>query len=232
MASLVQSLAGLAERLRGGGGYYPTQWRLGAQLTYISVQMPVADSSVGTKIVFGDESIGGSAANPTARYRMETTSFFFDAIFRVNHLQELQVTSHPVQGGLADHAFLQPNRVTLEIGMSDAMASYSLGAYSGGGSKSVNAYQMLYSLQRSRLPITLTTRLQSYDNMSIVSLTTSDTSQTRYGLKASVTLQQLILATVSTSTASARPSVTGATPIGSIQPQAVPQGIPTTGLPS
>lgn len=51
--------------------------------------------------------------------------FVFDAVFNTSHNANLMVTEHPVQSGgsIADHAFMEPDEVQMEIGMSDTAIS-------------------------------------------------------------------------------------------------------------
>ena len=47
--------------------------------------------------------------------------FVFDAVFSADHAHNVTVTQHPVQSGaaVADHAFVNPVEVTMDIGFSD-----------------------------------------------------------------------------------------------------------------
>ena len=83
--------------------------------------------------------------------------FFFDAVFRTNHESHLRITSHPVQGGanISDHCFMEPARITMEIGMSDANPSVVFGQFLGGsGSKSQAAFDELRKGDTTRSVIT------------------------------------------------------------------------------
>lgn len=125
----------------------------------------------------------------------------FDAVFKIEHSRELRRTEHPIQASgssptfsITDHAFRVPARVTLEIGMSDAMQSYFASAWAGSGSKSVACYQQLVDLQKQRRLVTLTTRLETYANMLIESIQPVDTQKSKTGLRAVVTLGEIWLA--------------------------------------
>jgi hypothetical protein len=122
---------------------------------------------------------------------------------------------------VSDHAYLEPPTVTLEIGMSDAMASFSANAWSGAASKSVSAYQTLVSLCEQRTLITLTTRLETYTNMLVESIHTPDDVKTLHGLRASVVFSHISLASAtsvaSTLNSSTRPALTDSTPVGNVQ---------------
>ena len=158
--------------------------------------------------------------------------YFFDAVVRTEHFRSLRITEHPVQTGanLSDHSFQMPAHLSLEIGMSDAMDSYQPGQYQSGlASKSVNAYQAFLGLQLARLPVTITTRLDTYENMIIEQISAPDDVKTRYGLKAVITLKQIITAVVSNTKISANPQANQQTNVGPVQPTP-PQGSALQGI--
>ena len=139
--------------------------------------------------------------------------YFFDAVFSVDTEHSLTVTQHPVQTGanISDHAFVNPIRMTMQIGVSDAMA-YRVGANYGGdgGTKSVQAYRLLCKLQELRIPMQVVTRLNTYQNMLIESIDVSDDVSTLCALKATVNLVQVLVVNVGTEKVSARQWTTGA----------------------
>ena len=135
------------------------------------------------------------------------------------------VTSHPVQTGanISDHMYLEPVQITMEIGMSDCMASMVRGQWVGAYTKSISAYRKLCELQAARIPFTVLTRLNQYQNMVIRSISVNDDASTLYGLRATVNLQQLILANVTTEKVSAREWTSGdGTNRGEVQPTPEP----------
>lgn len=121
--------------------------------------------------------------------------FSFDAVFRADHMSSVTVTQHPVQTGasVSDHAYSEPDEVTLEIGMSDA-------AVSAGTNHSVNAYAQLRAIMSKREPVTLVTRLHSYKNMVITSMSAPDDYMTMNALKATIYFRQIEMVSVSTVT--------------------------------
>lgn len=139
--------------------------------------------------------------------------YFFDAVFSVDTEHSLTITQHPVQTGanISDHAFVNPIRMTMQVGVSDAMA-YRTGAdYGGyGGTKSVQAYRLLCKLQELRIPMQVVTRLNTYPNMLIESIDVSDDVSTLCALKATVNLVQVLVVNVGTEKVSARKWTTGA----------------------
>lgn len=118
--------------------------------------------------------------------------FTFDAVFSVEHRANVTATQHPVQAGasVADHAFVEPEEISLEIGMSDT-------ALDASADHSVNAFAQLRAIMDAREPVRLITRLRSYDNMLITSLSAPDDYTTMYSLKASVMLQRINIVSVS-----------------------------------
>ncbi|MBQ8201474.1 MAG: hypothetical protein IJZ74_06885 [Clostridia bacterium] len=133
--------------------------------------------------------------------------FTFDAVFRTDHMANVTVTQHPVQTGasISDHAYAEPDEVTLEIGMSDAV-TYA------GTNHSVNAYSQLRAIMAKREPVTLITRLQSYKNMVITSMSAPDDYTTMNALKATIYFRQIEMVSVSTITVQQKVTASSSTP--------------------
>lgn len=146
--------------------------------------------------------------------------WFFDAFLRIDHESKLTITEHPVQSGAAvnDHAYLNPRKLTMEIGMSDVAASIVSGQFVSGLPRSVTAFRLLQELQAKKTFLRVLTRLQLYENMLIESISAPDDYTTRYSLKATVSLREVIVPSVKTVAVSAAPQITGATNLGQIQP--------------
>jgi hypothetical protein len=199
------------------GPWRPPQWNQ-EQLFSLTVT-EVINEATSHQITFGGGVIGDTTDNPNIRQNTKSTTYFFDAILRAEHRQELRKTEHPIQSGasIVDHCYLIPANVSLEIGMSDCMARFRAGQFTSDGSKSISAYQTLKDLQKKRVPLTLTTRLDQYTNMVIESIGAIENSQTRFGLRASVRFAQIIVAKVATTTVSARPDQTDLTNEGTKQ---------------
>ncbi|MDF2636577.1 MAG: hypothetical protein K0R78_3451 [Pelosinus sp.] len=150
--------------------------------------------------------------------------FFFDAILRVEHTTTLKSTEHPVQTGanIVDHAYVEPAIIVMEIGMSDAMASMVKNQFTVGDSRSVSAYRTLLELQRSRLPFRVHTRLNLYENMLIEEISAADDAKTQHSGRFTVTLKEIFVVEVSTTTVSAREHSTGQTNRGVQQAEDLP----------
>lgn len=141
------------------------------------------------------------------------TMYFFDAVIRNEHTETQRITSHPVQTGAnkSDHSFSLPAQLTLEIGMSDVMDSYSYqqwGTGDDGSSRSVKAYQTILGWKQKGMPLTINTRLGEYQNMVVVMMSTPDDITTKDGLRCHVTFQEILTFTVSVRKVPYRAAVT------------------------
>lgn len=144
--------------------------------------------------------------------------YFFDAVFHETHTSSVRMTEHPVQTGanIVDHAYMMPLKLSLEIGMSDAMQSLVTSEWAGSYTKSVSAYQTLKTLQSNRLPLTVHTRLNKYENMVIDTITADDTYKTYGGLRATIGMTQLLVGVVATVSSSTDSQTTGSTNSGNV----------------
>ena len=122
--------------------------------------------------------------------------FMFEAVFSTDHSASVTLTQHPVQTGasISDHAYVNPDQVTIEIGMTDSAREIARGARGN----SVNAYKTLRKIMEARQPLTLTTRLFNYKNMVITAISTTDDFTTMNALKASIVLSKANIVKVST----------------------------------
>lgn len=159
--------------------------------------------------------------------KTNVAGYFFDAFLRLDHVSRLKITEHPVQTGAAisDHSYLEPKELTIEIGMSDTAQSLVNGQFSDGWSRSVTAYQVLRDLQAQRIPLQINTRLGIYQNMLIESISVPDDYKSLYGLKATVTFREIIVASVNTVKISTNNQVTGSTNRGNPEPVKSDQSI-------
>ena len=153
--------------------------------------------------------------------------FFFDAFIRMDHESKLTITEHPVQSGAAvnDHAFLNPRRLTMEVGMTDIAHSIVPSQFMGGLPRSVVAFRLLQELQATRQLLRVLTRLQLYENMLIETITAPDDYTTRYALKATVAMKEIIVPSVKTVAISASPQITDTTNLGQAQPVEPPASV-------
>jgi hypothetical protein len=169
------------------------------------------------------DSLNPSSTPPNAVPQM----LVFDAVMRASHSQRARPTLHPIQdnANVTDHVVLEPARLMLDILMTDVLPPYAEGQWVGNASKSIACFTTLDNLRAARVPLVVTTRLKSYQNMIIVDITPDDTVKTRYGLRATVELQQIFLFNVATSVTSARTQTTGSTALGQTAVAPVPAGV-------
>jgi len=205
-----------------GDAYRPPEW---SQLATTVITEPGLapvnggsaasnNASGGVPVTGGNLSVEATTTSATA-----PSVYVFDAVFRIEHAQQLRATEHPTQNGasIADHALILPATVVLEIGMSDAMAAFAPGVWDSNPSKSVSAYETMVAVQQRRRPLTLTTRLATYTNMLIESIRALDTHKTSTGLRATITFVQIFNGTVTLTPVSDRPQTTDSTSIGAKQ---------------
>ena len=171
------------------------------------------------------QSIDASGASTIKGHGVTTQMYVFDAVMSIAHQQDSQITNQPVQTGanISDHAYAMPARVTLEIGMSDAMSSYAssskapnaaaaAGVWTGPSkSKSVNAFNEIVSWATNRVLLTLGTRLNSYKNMLVESISSEESNKTIASLRCRVVFKQVFIANVQSVTVSALPQTTQST---------------------
>lgn len=127
---------------------------------------------------------------------------------RVTHDQTIHRTEHPVQTGAAitDHAYAAPSKVHMELGVSDAMDLFSANMWGGSAtSSSVNAFEALRNIARSRIVITLSTRLHVYTNMLVELVSAEETSKTIASGRFSISFSEIFIANTKVLSPSARP---------------------------
>ncbi|HWQ41327.1 MAG TPA: hypothetical protein VN456_04750 [Desulfosporosinus sp.] len=170
-----------------------------------------------------DSAEGEPSGNAMAKYlvylKTNIAGYFFDAVLQTNYTRSLTITSHPVETGAAisDHAFVNPVELTMQIGMSDCATSIIPGQFTQGDSRSVRAFEILEKLQSQRVPMQVMSRLGLFKNMLIETIAVPDDYTTQYGLKATVTMKEVFVATVQTVKISARPQVTDSTNRGTVE---------------
>ena len=150
-------------------------------------------------------------------------SYFFDAFLQVNHSSNTKITDHPVEAGsvISDHGYVEPLELTMEIGMSDAASSLVPGQFNQAYTRSVSAFQLLQQLQKDITLLFVHTRLRSYSNMIIQSISAPDNAKTLFGLRVSVTLREVLIADSQVVPVSAAPQITNSTTNGQVNPTLV-----------
>jgi len=90
--------------------------------------------------------------------------------------------------------------------------------WTGFSTLSLSVWQTLKQLMLNRTPLTLTTRLDTYYNMVILDVDAPDDVHTLYGLRATVTLEEIVAGSVaSVAPVSSRGQTTGSTSVGTVQ---------------
>jgi hypothetical protein len=148
--------------------------------------------------------------------------YFFDAVLKVEHNLQRRLTKHPIQLGanIADHSFQLPAQLMLEIGVSDSMDCYDKfwdwDGYSK--SRSVNAFNVLGQLMKIGQPLTLHTRIFSYENMVIIGLTAPEDYRTKYEARVRVMLEEIMTVEATKTKVSTKEWTTGSTNKGPQDP--------------
>lgn len=144
--------------------------------------------------------------------------FIFDAYFKLEHESKLKITQFPISTGasVTDHSFLQPATLTIDIGMTD-VAKPLYDKFSGSRSRSIKAFNVLQELQAARVPIQITTKLKTYKNMLVETITSPDDYTTLNALKATVVFKEIMVVNIKTVTLSAKPHTTNTTTKGKVE---------------
>ena len=125
--------------------------------------------------------------------------YIFDAFISITNSSSVSVTSHPVETGanISDHTYENPKVVRMQIGVSDA----TLGDYNfklSDTSRAKNAYNALRDIQKKRLPISVFTKYESYENMILTDMEVKDDADGFESLSADITLREVIPVTLKT----------------------------------
>lgn len=198
--------------LQPSNGYRPPQW---ASLPSSKEEFIMIRPNIYYELT------GQDAANLPPELKSE--AIFFDAILKEDHTSELEMTRHPVQTQTSfnDHAFNLPLKLTIEIGMSDVMDSIVSNQFLGSSTKSINAFEILQGLQNLKIGLTITTRLRRYPDMLIRQIYVPDDYTTYYGLKAVLSLEQIMTGEVIEEKVSVISSVTNYNSVGENSPASV-----------
>lgn len=142
--------------------------------------------------------------------------YIFDAYLRISHSRKLTITQHPVESGAAisDHAFVEPITFELDIGMTDTTLGKIPSQFdnlnlpdSSTKSRSIKAYDLLVNMQKTRIPYEFICRYGTF-KVVVEEITPTDDYTTKYALKASVRLRQIIITEASSTILSGDPYVT------------------------
>lgn len=154
--------------------------------------------------------------------------YFFDGFLNVDHSLRTTITTHPVQEGanISDHAYNEPVELVMTIKMSDTKSDIVNSQFAGiSYTRSVGAFNILKEIQKQRLAFQVHTRLDTYQNMMITGLSVSDSLESLYGLEATVSLKQILVANVKTVKISKRIQTTVSSSSGTKNPREVDESI-------
>lgn len=120
--------------------------------------------------------------------------YVFDAYLRIQQSQKLAITSHPVETGspITDNAYVEPKTFQLEILMSETTTGKVYGQF-GLTNRPVNAYNLLNQWQQERKLVTFNGKYGYFPNCLIEEVVPLDDYTTKYAMKASVSLREVIL---------------------------------------
>lgn len=117
------------------------------------------------------------------------------------HLDELQITEHPVEKGaeINDHAFKRQPELTLKCGWSNSQIAALTGTlqsiFEGGELPTADyvstVYSQLLALQETRQPFDVVTSLRIYRDMLFKSLSVTKDQKTGAALNVTATLKQI-----------------------------------------
>lgn len=153
--------------------------------------------------------------------------YFFDGFVSVSHRRDLTITDNPVETGasVADHAYVNPTTLTMNVIMSDVHESIISGQFTDRTFRHTSAWHILKQIQENRIPVDVFTKLGYYKNMLIQSISADDTYKTFRGLNATVTLREIPIARVKTVKISAASQTTINTEMAQIEADTVDQSI-------
>ena len=120
--------------------------------------------------------------------------YWFDAIIKAQHTSSLKIEDDPSNAKgdkYTNNATLEPKELALDISMSDCISTID-DLTIGSNSRSVNAYQKLLELQKSRVMLGVSTRLFSYTRMLIKSIIAVEDNTNPEGLTASITFREIM----------------------------------------
>lgn len=161
----------------------------------------------------------GISPNALVYCKTNIGGYFFDGFISVQHQRELEITQNPVETGasIVDHSYMKPVSVTMKILVSDVHASLVEGQFSQMWSRAASAWSVLKQLQEDRIPVSVLTKFDLYENMLIKSLSSVDEANTYTTLMADVTLQEIPIARVRTVKISAADQATLKAEMGKIE---------------
>ena len=122
---------------------------------------------------------------------------FADVTIEEKHKDELKITEHPTETGAAisDHAYMETPELTMKVGWSESagkLNGYVGNTALGGATSLVAVYESLQSLQKTKLPLIVSTGKRLYTNMLIKSLSCTTDKTTEHVLMIDITFKKVI----------------------------------------
>ena len=120
--------------------------------------------------------------------------YWFDAVIKAQHTSSLKIEDDPANAKgekYTNNASIEPKELALDIVMSDCISTID-DQTTGSGTRSVNAYQKLVELQKSRVMLGVSTRLFAYTRMLIKSIVSVEDETNPEGLTASITFREVL----------------------------------------
>lgn len=123
---------------------------------------------------------------------------FADVTVEEKHKDEMQITDHPTEVGspISDHAYMEPPEISMKVGWSESAGK--LNGLVGDSILSettglVAVYETLQQLQRSAIPLVVSTGKRLYTNMLIKSLGCTTDIQSENVLMIDITFKKVYL---------------------------------------
>jgi hypothetical protein len=178
------------------------------------------------------QSLGGALLSQLQQGLNQTiggvAGIVIDATVSEDHSHSCDLTENPVEEGakITDHVQLKPAELTIEGVITDTPLGFavigniqnlirSVSTIFGASSRSLDAFDELLALQKSRRPFTVLTGLKRYQNMILTDLSIPRTIQTGKALHFKAVMKEIRIVKSATSaaprTSSATRSLAGAT---------------------
>lgn len=122
---------------------------------------------------------------------------FADVTIEEKHKDELNITEHPTEASasISDHAYMETPELTMKVGWSESagkLNGYVGNTALGGATSLVAVYESLQSLQKTKLPLIVSTGKRLYTNMLIKSLSCTTDKTTEHVLMIDITFKKVI----------------------------------------
>jgi hypothetical protein len=128
--------------------------------------------------------------------------FQFDASLTENFNRSAEVTTHPVEQGsdTTDNVRVLPQNITINGWVSDNPIQFAASLRTGPAPRTLaaDAYETLNRIMDDKIPVRVVTSLKSFDDMILTNIDVTRDKDSGQILDATITLQQIIIATTET----------------------------------